>query len=172
MARGMYVSSPSSCSGWGHPGRRPVLTLYFQCSELHGVIWQVSAEGGFEGNAASFSYIAEARCGAERLLRNSLLRPSSSLVQLPSRRQKLPEYVRFPGPAKTSVHMSFVVPFGGRFSRALGGPNGSLLYDVRPHACASIFHSWPCFENVYARVPVRTTFWPLIVTVRVPAMTA
>jgi hypothetical protein len=55
---------------------------------------------------------------------------------------------------------------------ALGGPNGSMLYDVRPHACASIFHSWPCFENVYARVPVRTTVWPLIVTVRVPARTA
>jgi hypothetical protein len=30
-------------------------------------------------------------------------------------------------------------------------------YDVRPHACASIFHRSPCFENVYARVPVRAT---------------
>ena len=30
------------------------------------------------------------------------------------------------------------------------------LYDVRPHACASIFHPSPCFENVYARVPFRT----------------
>jgi hypothetical protein len=28
------------------------------------VNWQVSAESGFEGNAASFSHIAEARCGA------------------------------------------------------------------------------------------------------------
>jgi hypothetical protein len=23
-----------------------------------------------------------------------------------------------------------------------------MPYDVRPHACASIFHSSPCFENV------------------------
>ena len=34
---------------------------------------------------------------------------------------------------------------------------GLTLYDVRPHACASIFHASPCFENVYARVPVRAT---------------
>ena len=25
---------------------------------------------------------------------------------------------------------------------------GNVRYDVRPHACASIFHSSPCFENV------------------------
>src|SRR3954468_5437343 len=49
---------------------------------------------------------------------------------------------------------------------------GVTLYDVRPHACASIFHSSPCFENVYARVPVRVVVWPLMVTASVPAMTA
>ena len=42
------------------------------------------------------------------------------------------------------------------------------LYEVRPHACASIFHSSPCFENVYARVPVRAAVWPLIVTAERP----
>ena len=25
---------------------------------------------------------------------------------------------------------------------------GFHAYDVRPHACASIFHASPCFENV------------------------
>ena len=45
-------------------------------------------------------------------------------------------------------------------------------YDVRPQACASIFQTPSRFANVYARVPVRTTDWPLIVTVRVPDMTA
>src|SRR5437763_8901921 len=59
-----------------------------------------------------------------------------------------------------------------RFFAELGEPNGSTVYEVRPHACASTFHSWSCFENVYASVPVRTTVWPLIVTLRVPAMTA
>ena len=39
----------------GHPARWPVSTLYFQCSELHGVNWQVSAGCGFEGNVASVS---------------------------------------------------------------------------------------------------------------------
>ena len=38
-------------------------------------------------------------------------------------------------------------------------------YDVRPQACASIF-------QVYARVPARTTDWPLTVTLRVPDTTA
>jgi hypothetical protein len=38
-----------------------------------------------------------------------------------------------------------------------GAAGGAFThYDVRPHACASIFHPSPCFENVYARVPVRT----------------
>jgi hypothetical protein len=53
------------------------------------------------------------------------------------------------------------------------GANLSLhRQDVRPRACASIFQTPLCFANVYARVPVRTTDWPLIVTVRRPEMTA
>jgi hypothetical protein len=43
----------------GPRGLVPVMTLYFQCIELNGVNWQVSAECGFEGNVASFSHIAE-----------------------------------------------------------------------------------------------------------------
>ena len=45
-------------------------------------------------------------------------------------------------------------------------------YDVRPQACASIFQTPSRLANVYARVPVRTIGWSLIVTVRVPEMTA
>ena len=45
-------------------------------------------------------------------------------------------------------------------------------HDVRPQACPSIFQAPSWFAKVYARVPVRTTDWPLIVTVRVPDMTA
>ena len=59
---------------------------------------------------------------------------------------------------------------GGRKGR--GERGACILHDVRPYACASIFHSAPCFENVYARVPVRVMVWPLMVTVSVPAMTA
>jgi hypothetical protein len=43
---------------------------------------------------------------------------------------------------------------------------------VRPQACASIFPTPSCFANVYARVPLRTIDWPLIVTESVPEMTA
>ena len=48
----------------------------------------------------------------------------------------------------------------------------AISYDVRPHAWASIFQLSSCFENVYASVPVRTTVWPLMMIVSVPAMTA
>jgi hypothetical protein len=44
-------------------------------------------------------------------------------------------------------------------------------YDVRPQACASSFQTPSRFPNVYARVPVRMTDWPLITIVRVPDMT-
>ncbi|MGB7887992.1 MAG: hypothetical protein WBL55_16620, partial [Xanthobacteraceae bacterium] len=40
-------------------------------------------------------------------------------------------------------------------ARLMMAERSCTLYDVRPHACASIFHSSPCFENVYARVPFR-----------------
>ena len=36
---------------------------------------------------------------------------------------------------------------GERHSRAAVVPHLNA-YDVRPHACASIFHASPCFENV------------------------
>jgi hypothetical protein len=62
---GAFVPPDPFYSGWA-PIWWPVLTLYFQCSELDGVNWQVFAGCGFEGNAASFSRIAEVRCGAER----------------------------------------------------------------------------------------------------------
>ena len=51
-------------------------------------------------------------------------------------------------------------------------PDMNESYEVRPQACASIFQTSSWFANVYARVPFRTTDWPLIVTVRVPEMTA
>ena len=44
----------------------------------------------------------------------------------------------------------------GAAEKDVSGGEACTLYDVRPHACASIFHASPCFENVYARVPVRT----------------
>ena len=56
--------------------------------------------------------------------------------------------------------------------RGIALDGACTLYDVRPHACASIFHASPCFENVYARVPVRAAVWPLMVTISVAETTA
>jgi len=44
-----------------------------------------------------------------------------------------------------------------RLTQVRSGSKGIARYDVRPHACASIFQAAPCFANVYARVPVRAT---------------
>ncbi len=63
-------------------------------------------------------------------------------------------------------------PCNGAAERDGADDGACTLYDVRPHACASIFHSSPCFENVYASVPVRVAVWALMVTASVPAMTA
>ena len=59
-----------------------------------------------------------------------------------------------------------MIEAGGKASSHAAG------YDVRPQACASIFQTPSRFPNVYARVPVRTMDWPLIVTLSVPDMTA
>jgi hypothetical protein len=63
-------------------------------------------------------------------------------------------------------------PYNGAAEKDVAGDGACTLYDVRPHAWASIFHSSPCFENVYASVPSRVAVWPLMVTASVPAMTA
>ena len=47
-------------------------------------------------------------------------------------------------------------PCNGAAERDGADDGVCTLYDVRPHACAPIFHSSPCFENVYARVPVKS----------------